>query len=257
MPISLIGTVHLDLKAAPVLFQLLETIRPECVTVEISRFSLWLRQAFETRWKRRLRESIKGLEADGLDCSKIAPQLELLHRQISMPFEWECARRYAARHGARCLPVDSGDISRRELPFWDLKLLTRRNLKTLFEAEAASQSRGKDPLKEIFSRQYRQARGLFRQGDAGIRQGHLPFCRQGWAARERAMAARIVRAHKRYSHLAHIGGWLHMVRPGSGISAASLLDSYAPAIYLVTADGVLRASDNRALHDEKGATANA
>ncbi len=159
-------------------------------------------------------------------------RLQLLYRQISMPFEWQCARGFAARHNAVCLPVDSGEISRRELPFWDRQLLDYKNIEALL-----SSSPEKEGLKEIFEAQYQRARMMLSSPPRPA--SCHTFTRPCWVDRERAMARRILRAHDRYGDVVHIGGWLHMVRTETGVSVASLLDSYSPAIYLVTAYGAL------------------
>jgi hypothetical protein len=149
-----------------------------------------------------------------------------------MPFEWQCARDFAARHNAVCLSVDSGEISRRELPFWDRQLLAYENIEILLDSSPEEEG-----LKEIFEAQYQRAQRMLSSPPTPA--SCPTFTRPCWADRERAMARRIIRAHGRYGDVVHIGGWLHMVRAEAGVSVASLLDSYSPAIYLVTAYGAL------------------
>lgn len=233
--LTLIGTVHLDSAARPVLMEWLESLRPDCIAVEISPFSVRYRQANQARWHRRLVELL-GRLPPGL---AVHPRLILLERQIAMPYEWDCAVEYARAHGlAACLAVDSEELASRELPCWEEDLLTMENILAL------TREPGFD-LDAHFLSCYRQARHLMEEPLCVPREMHpLSWLGQDfWMRRELFLASRLRDAVKRHMRVVHVGGWMHVVQGSPWTSLADLLSDMGPGRLLVErppSEGVAR-----------------
>ena len=116
----LIGTVHGDPRGYERVTRLLEWLRPEVVTVEISRFSVRYRRAWEDRWRRQLQEALAELPPGAAG----HPAMQKVAAQIALPFEYRAARDYSRENGVRCLPLDLGGLSRRHLPRYGRELLS-------------------------------------------------------------------------------------------------------------------------------------
>ncbi|GEM_PF-4057752 len=260
MEIILIGTIHLDCKASGSLEQLLRKLCAEreigSITVEISRFSLWYRTFFYQYWIRRLERTLLYLDRVGRHPVRDHPQVRLIRRQISMPFEWRTASAVAGDVDLPCVPVDSGVVARRELPCWHDQLLSARNISCLLESSDFLD------MGEIFQQQYARARRFLRGGrekspydfaSLSVLQG------EAWQERERLMARRIRRMASRHGRVVHVGGWHHLIKDfynhhgerllschaeeicrQDPVTLASILEDSLYAIYLVTSQGVER-----------------
>jgi len=181
----------------------LRFMQPDLVTVEISRFSLRYRQRQEARWQRLLAQSLRGLPA------QVRGHLALrrLLAQISLPFEVRAARDFSRQAGIPWRPLDVGGLSRRHLPRYAPELLSPQNLQALLETED-------EPLEEHVAREYRKARLACRR----------PLWRPSAVnpetrRRERLQARRLRRCLKKYSRVAHLGGWEHLAtwQDGGGL----------------------------------------
>ncbi|NDY42158.1 hypothetical protein G3N55_04770 [Dissulfurirhabdus thermomarina] len=217
----LVGTVHLDPRGPEALEALLLRLPARVFTVEISAFSVRYREAVERAWSRRLAGSLAALPP----AARGHAGIRLVRRQIRMPFEWEVTRRVARRLGRPCIPVDSGALSRRELPRWEAELLSPENLAALVT--------GPDyDLEARIGSHYREALRTLEGGEppdpAGASGGDPVTGFSGWAERERRVARRIRRILARCGPLVHVGGWEHLRTGAPWPTLARLLADLRP-----------------------------
>jgi hypothetical protein len=192
----LIATVHGDPRGYARAWALLNHLRPDLVTVEISPFSLRYRLRHGPRWQRQLTQALAELPAGAARHLAI----QRLTAQVDLPFEVRAAWDYSRDCGAPWRSLDMGFLSRRHLPRYGAELLSPANLKALLSTPDGD-------LQEYVAAEFRRARlavrraprRLFTSGDsgAGRREGFL-------ARRLRCLASR-------YDRVAHLGGWEHLV----------------------------------------------
>lgn len=192
----LIGTVHGDPRGYARVERLLDWLRPDLVTVEISRFSLRYRRAWEARWRRQLQKALAELppEAQG------HPAIVRVAAQIDLPFEYRAARDYSRRFGIKCLPLDLGGVSRQHLPRYGRELLSPANLRAL----AAEPGDGPE---DLVSREFRRARLSLARSPWRLAPDDHPCTLR----RERFLSRRLQRLAARGGRIAHLGGWEHLV----------------------------------------------
>ncbi len=199
----LIGTVHGDPQGYERAMKLLRHVKPELVTVEVSRFSLRYRQRLQARWQRLLAQGLAELPAGAAGHLAIRRLLA----QVAMPFEVRAARDYVRLAGIPWRPLDAGDLSRRHLPRYASELLSPDNLHALLDTED-------EPLEDFVAREYRRAQ--------------LACCRPPWrllgmdpetVRRERLQARRLRGYLGKYGRVVHLGGWEHLVpwQDGGGL----------------------------------------
>jgi hypothetical protein len=211
----LIGTVHGDPRGYERVLGLLKCLRPDVVTVEISRFSLRYRRAWEGRWRRLLNGALVGLPP-GADRH---PAIRRVAAQITLPFEYRAARDYSRLSGAKCLPLDLGGLSRRHLPRYGRELLSTANLRAL-TAEP------QDSLEDWVAREFRRARLAWQRSPWRLAMDSTPETLR----RERFLARRLERLAGQGGRIAHLGGWEHLVPWRDGQGFLSWLDQQKPCI---------------------------
>ena len=143
----LIGTVHGDPRGLARAGKLLNYLRPELVTVEISLFSLRYRERHGARWQRQLAEALAGLPAG----AALHLAIRRLTAQVALPFEVRAARDYSRSCGVPWRPLDPGFVSRRHLPRYGSELLSPANLRALLSTPDGE-------LKDFVDGQFRRAR---------------------------------------------------------------------------------------------------
>ena len=200
----MVGTIHLYEEARPTLKAILNELNPRVLTVEISRFSIDFRQRHHLAWKERLERAIQHLGLSIRDCHV----LELLKRQISMPYEWQVAKSFAVERGVRVVPIDISELSKMELPLWEEELLSEKNIKCIvlnsrdetldrhfnrIRCEAASLLKGIQPMRS------ERIHPLTWLGD--------PF----WQRREKILFRRLMRIVRLAGGVVHVSGWMHCV----------------------------------------------
>jgi hypothetical protein len=213
----LIGTVHGDPRGYARVLSLLAWLRPEVVTVEISRFSLRYRRAWEARWRRQFQKNLAGLPPEAAG----HPAIRRVAAQIALPYEYRAARDYSRRYGLKCLPLDLGGVSKRHLPRYGRELLSAANLRALAGAP-------QDSLEVFVTREFRRAR--------------LAFARPPWRLalnndsqsqrREFFVARRLQRLAAPGVRVAHLGGWEHLIPWRDGEGLRFWLADQDPAILL-------------------------
>jgi hypothetical protein len=192
----LIGTVHGDPRGLARAGKLLNYLRPELVTVEISPFSLRYRERHGARWQRQLAEALAGLPAG----AALHLAIRRLTAQVVLPFEVRAARDYSRSCGVPWRPLDLGFLSRRHLPRYGSELLSPANLRALLTTADGE-------LKDFVDRQFRRARQALAEAPRRpISPGASETLR-----RERCLARRLRGLALRYRRVVHLGGWEHLV----------------------------------------------
>jgi len=216
----LIGTVHGDPLGYERVRRLLERLRPEVVTVEISRFSVRYRGAWEGRWRRQLNEALAGLPPGAAG----HPAIQQVAAQIALPFEYRAARDYSRIYGAKCLPLDLGGLSRRHLSRYGRELLRPVNLRALI-------AEPQDSLEDLVAREFRRARLALQRSPWRLAMDGSPETLR----REFFVSRRLKRLAMKESRVAHLGGWEHLVPWRDGGGMRSWLEEEKPYILLADA----------------------
>ena len=125
--LTLIGTVHGDPRGQARTGKLLNHLRPDLVTVEISPFSLRYRRQHGAGWQRQLANALAELP----EGAALHLAIRRLAAQVALPFEVRAARDYSRRAGVPWRPLDLGFLSRRHLPRYGPELLSPANLQAL------------------------------------------------------------------------------------------------------------------------------
>jgi hypothetical protein len=191
-----IGTVHGDPRGQVRAGKLLNHLRPELVTVEISPFSLRYRRQHEARWQRQLAGALAALP----EGAALHLAIRRLAAQVALPFEVKAAQDYSRRAGVPWRPLDLGFVSRRHLPRYGPELLSPANLKALLATADGE-------LKELVAAEFRRARqALARPPRRPISPGASDTLR-----RERFLARKLRGLTSRHRRVVHLGGWEHLV----------------------------------------------
>jgi hypothetical protein len=218
----LIGTVHGDPQGYGRAVRLLEYLRPDIITVEISPFSVRYRAAHQEHWRRLFAEALAELPPEAGD----HPALRQLSARIGTPFEWRAAHAYGRGYGVRWQPIDLSGPAREHLPRYAGELLNRENLRQLLETTSCSPE-------EQAAAAYRRARQSEKRPLWRPRRNFHGVTR----LRESTMAARLRKLAHRGSRVAHLGGWEHMAswEDGGGIYEL-LLDMQPRRFFLDESD---------------------
>ena len=196
LSLILIGTVHGDPRGLARAGKLLDRLRPDLVTVEISPFSLGYRLKHGRRWQRRLLAALAELPA-GTE-SHLA--IQRLAAQVALPFEVRAAGDYSRRVNVPWRPLDLGFLSRRHLPRYETELLSPANLQALLATADGS-------LADFVAGEFRRAR----QALAGPPRRRIFPGVPETARRERFLARRLRGLVSRHRRVVHLGGWEHLV----------------------------------------------
>lgn len=206
--LTLVGTIHLDPEGFPRLILLLERLRPQVISVEVSHYAL----KFRRQHGQRLRERLSGFRRpDGT----LPEGLAAVEAQLEIPFEYRAAHDYARLNRARLVCIGDSRRSQALLDLLERELLATDNLVTLA-------LRRDVPLAELVAREWDRARREFARG---------PVAGTDLAARllaaDRKMARRIRTLAASGSNLVHVGGWEHL----AGLTG--LLSDLAPQVTLL------------------------
>ena len=191
----LIGTVHGDPRGRARAGKLLDRLRPDMVTVEISPFSLHYRLKHGARWQRRLAAALAELPAG----AERHLAIQRLAAQVALPFEVRAACEYSRRVNVPWRPLDLGFLSRRHLPRYATELLSLANLEALLAT-----ADGK--LEDFVAGEFRRAR----QAWAGAPRRRVIPGAPETRRREHFLARRLRALVSRHRRVAHLGGWEHL-----------------------------------------------
>lgn len=218
----LIGVVHGDPWGLVRAGKLLHYLRPQVVTVEISRFSLAYRQRRLRHWQQQFAAAVAQLPP----VRRQHLALQRLAAQIAWPFEVAAAENYARQAGVPWYPIDLNLVARRHLPLYSRELLTVANLRQLVTTPDGS-------WEDWCQQEYRRAaRALAVESQAGWRS--LPDLRPAAGRlREKLLAGRLRRLLQSGQRLVHLGGWEHLPLRHPFPTLAYYLRRYQPVRLLL------------------------
>jgi hypothetical protein len=192
--LTLVGVVHLDPGGPGKLGRLLDRLRPDLITLQISPYAVKWRRRRSNRLRKILGENL-ALAAGRLD---LDPDVAAAHgaiqavgAQLEIPFEFTAARAYQRRFGGRIRLVDDSGLSRRRLDVLAQEVLGVDNLVCLLGSPDVSVAA--------------RCRGLWQRSQWGLEDSVAP-------EEESALAAAVARAHGRFNpgrHL-HVCGFTHL-----------------------------------------------
>ncbi len=224
--VSLVGVLHLDIDAKDALFDLLNNLKPDCIAVEISKFSICYRSVHEKEWLAKFEEILLELPAG----KRSHFRLELLKRQLRMPFEWEVAKSYGEATGTQVVPVDCGQISQKELPSWSNELLCKDNL--LLVTSEPDQA-----IEHYFAEHYKRA-AYYLTRPEGLSGPIEMFFDTEWQKREKFLAERTLDLASKNKKVVYIGGWMHLLRATTVLNLVAMLGQVLRERFLVTGNTV-------------------
>ncbi len=201
VPLTIVGTVHLDPAGYGRLLHALATIGPDLVTVDVSRFAVEFRRS---RFPGFLDSIARYKRADGT----LPPALEAVEAQIGVPFELRAAEDWCRASSARLVQVGNDDESRALLEPFETELMSPENLARLAVEPAPS-------LATQVRRQWETARRTARDYGAVT------------SADERIAALLGETLASSQGRLCHITGWMHLA------PLAKLLGSWSPELLLL------------------------
>lgn len=222
----LIATVHGDPAGYARAWRSFAHLRPDVLTVEISRFSVRYRERSGKSWRQKFAEALSLLppeSAGSLALARVAAQVEL-------PFEYRAARDWGKLHRVPVKLLDAGAVARSHLPRYATELLTAENLRGLSENHAPG------TLADFVAGEFQRAR-LAREGKLRIPP------RVAYPAdnrRERLWAKRLRRLMNGANRVVHLGGWEHLVPWEGGGGLSKLLADLEPCILLLDEADVFR-----------------
>ncbi|MFP3866585.1 MAG: hypothetical protein ACLFUU_00280 [Desulfobacteraceae bacterium] len=196
----LVGTVHGDPQGYRRTRRLLDKLRPDLVTVEISQFSLRYRKKQRQVWRRQFQWAQQHLPAGA--CSHLA--LRRIEAQLAWPFEVQAAEDFAQQHGLEWRPIDTGRLSRGHLRRFWRELLTPDNLRNLLLTEDGDWN-------QYIAAQYQQARLALAQPERLVIPLHRSWSSPEMSGRDKVMAGRLRKLIEAGFRVVHLGGWTHLV----------------------------------------------
>jgi len=223
--LTLVGVVHRDPEGGEKLLRLLESLRPDAMTVELSPLGLVWREARSRELLQRLDELVRHFPPGG----RGHDQVQLIREALRIPFEFSASQSYAGRHGVPLHLVDFNWVSREHLPWYESEIITSHNLKALLEEPARS-------LAARVNKEYRRAEACLAQGLSKKDKESATWEEANSRRRERFLACRVRSVAERHRRVTHIGGWVHLVCDAEGHSLASLLREIEPQRLLLGAE---------------------
>jgi len=234
--LTLIGTVHRDVRGEARLGRLLTQLQPEIITLELSEVSLSYRRDKGEMQLRKLHLILERIAAERelpLAQLEAHPTVVQICKLLGLPFEYRAVSAYARSHQIPHVLIDLPNIAVGKLKRIESGLITLRNLKTLtgLPAEVAAES----------GEGYEVARALLGEKSLpSIRQAFLAGKRgvEGIGVRDQHMATEIRRqlTTDPVRHLIHVGGWVHLVEDAAGETLFSRLADLSPRRVLLDAE---------------------
>ncbi len=217
MSVILVGVVHKDPDGYGRLSGLLESLRPEAISVELSPLGLIWREERGQGLLRLLDSMVQGLPFQG----HLSGHLDLLREGLRVPFEFTASLAYSQRNGIPLHLLDLNWVSVQHLPLYESELLTEENLMLLSELPS-------EPVRVAVKRSYLRAARCLARGVGGLDREATVWGDVTARRRERLLACRLRRLAKRHGTVAHVGGWVHLMHDPEGLTLASLLRDLDP-----------------------------
>lgn len=226
--LTLVGTVHRDRCGEEKLLRLLEALRPDELTLEMSPAALDYRNGYARTHLLRLERILDRLAEElGRDRRGLRahPAVDDIWTLLAPPFEYRAAAAYAGEAGVPLSLIDLSSVSTVKLRRVESDLITYRNLKVLVGLPEKAAREGDEG--------YEVARAMVREGAGeAVRHAFLRGRRgeEGIGPRDLHMAGEIRRrlAARPERHLVHIGGWVHLVEDDEGETLYSRLRDLEP-----------------------------
>jgi len=230
----LVGTVHGDPNGFRRSLRLLQFLKADLILVELSPFALSFRQAHQQHFQQAFRSNLeKAAEScsipikDGLR----HPEITAIRRQISLPFEYRAASKYALRNEATLIPVDYSVFSRRWIETWP-ELISIENLVSLLSLPPHARS-----VESIYkAAASRIASDTQREVDRLIEKGK--WTEKLWEERERFMGEQVLKALQEFwpERAVFLGGWWHLTLSGTTPTLRTILGVPSKRCYLLNQD---------------------
>jgi len=211
--------VHGDPAGYDRAWRFFEGLRPDIITVEISRFSVRYRERAAQDWQRRLATALEELPSGAAE----HPAIARVAAQAALPFEYRAARDWGQARGVPIKLLDTGVVARRHLPRYGSELFSPGNLRVLLETETAGS------LEDFVAGEFQRARRV-RSGKDRRRLFPAP---SETGRRERLWARRLRRLVGGEQRVLHLGGWEHLVPWPDGGGLPHLLKDLQPCILLL------------------------
>ena len=209
----LIGAVHRDPHGAVKLRNLLADERPVALAVEVSPYGLFYRQRNSRRLRRRLIRRVKRLARNLRVSWRDWGQINAIHVQLAVPFEYRIAQKYCRDTGAALACIDSSLWSKGWIKEHWQQSLSSENLEVLLKCSP-------EILAEEVEREYKIAAHLLNNEEQFLASAFLRVWSADrlWQQREMELAQTLEETYARVQEgrIAYVGGWQHLLRPGSG-----------------------------------------
>jgi hypothetical protein len=124
----IIGVIHRDKKGPDLLSRWLDRIRPDVITLELSRFGLSLRQERGEEYKARIGQVLTSMRERNVPWNQDA--LSLLQSYVDPPYEFQVASAYKAAHEIPLYLIDMDMFSYLRLRSIE-ELLSPENIENL------------------------------------------------------------------------------------------------------------------------------
>ncbi|BCR07036.1 hypothetical protein DESUT3_41050 [Desulfuromonas versatilis] len=226
--LTLVGTVHRDPQGRAKLLRLLEELRPDLLTLEMSPAALHYRQLHSRHLGLRLERILERLARErGEDRRSVAghPAVADILSLLELPFEYQACAAWAEQSGTPLRLIDLGEISVAKLKRVETELITYRNLRVLVGLPEGAEKTSGEGLG--FARLL-----LGERLDEAVRQAFLERHRgeEGIGQRDKWMEGKIreLLRSRPGGHLVHVGGWLHLVADRRAETLYSRLADLAP-----------------------------
>jgi len=224
----LLGTVHHDRAGFRRTLRALARLRPDRILLELSPFAWAFRQRHGARLQRTLMANLKIIcrrHRVPLARALRHPEIQLIQRQLALPFEYRAALRYTRQTPASLLLIDSSAASSAYLKTWPELIATDNLARLLLPCEPNR--------RDSVTGQYRQAERLLDQAriqdvpPATRPPAAAGSAREGYLARqiECAMAGPLP------YRLLYLGGWQHLSPQPNCLR--SLVAAHRPRIELL------------------------
>jgi hypothetical protein len=250
--IYLIGTVHRDLKGFNKLKKLLDRIRPDIVTLEMSPVSLAWRRDHGAAMKTKLLGILVKIASDRKQPPEFLrkhPSIAAIFHLIDVPYEYLASWKYAHKSGAPLIMLDDPDAAAGRISVLQSELIAESNIELLLAEEPVPSWQDRVEAKYLsalhflnghprtFSAPLQNSGHQSRQNHQ--REGITELLNQILAdldhAREKYMGDKIARlaTANPEATLVHVGGWEHLITINGYPFLANLLGDLKPEKYLL------------------------
>jgi len=194
----MLGVIHRDEEGPALLKSWLDRIRPDVVTLELSRYGVRFRRERGEEYKRRIDRIAERLREKGELCNK--ENLVSLRLYMDMPYEYDVASRFGAEHEVPVYLIDMDFFSYVKLRAVD-DLLSEENIENALT--------GAD--RPIVNQEKTMARLYFEKGIKTSSYDREMYIR------DRYMSAKIkdLMRHHRDGRFLHVCGWQHLQDPAN------------------------------------------